>query len=386
MIALKAALSAVGLWATAHAPELCMVGGTVAFFGAIGTTAYESIKTKDEVEDFSEKQELFEKLAASARGEVKDIQFRNMIIQDLDLFNEVTRKMNEMGETSFEFIGQEKPLTEQDCEDMAKKFVMMKRLTFAKRLSLPLGLSFTTLLLFFLGFSKMKAMYTGAVLALEAIQMTFEKYRGRVREDQGEAKDLEYLYGAPVEEVQIIDPETGEMTKEFKVNLDGKRDEDLPWGAFYFDERSDLWDEYEGFNTYILRQTQNELQSKLMRVGYLTLNNIREYFGRYDIVDPAGNEVGYVCDGTHEIVDLGIFDPVNEMAVFADQGKEPDDFNRIVPKKRPFVINPAGMTATRPFLDKGLAELASIKQEKMMLERQHRYEMTQDHYKNCVAM
>lgn len=133
--------------------------------------------------------------------------------------------------------------------------------------------------------------------AYKTIEEAFGRYRQRVIDDVGEAKDLEYRRG--VKEVEIHDTEKGKVRKG-RVQVDGISQ----YGKF-FDEMNKHWSPEPSYNFVFLKGMQEYANQRLNAKGHLFLNEIYDDLG-FDRT-PGGAVVGWVKGNGDDYIDFGIF-------------------------------------------------------------------------------
>ena len=141
--------------------------------------------------------------------------------------------------------------------------------------------------------------------AYKVVDKAFDDYRGRVREELGEQKDKEFLFGVEEREVEV----TGKDGKVKKKKIKTAAGESLY--ARFFNEDNPNWKTTPEYNVMFLRQAQNWANDRLKSRGYLFLNEMYHELGFEDTSE--GTSVGWVWqnpEGDGEI-DFGIFEPHN---------------------------------------------------------------------------
>jgi hypothetical protein len=138
--------------------------------------------------------------------------------------------------------------------------------------------------------------------AYAAVEKGFKDYRGRVREELGDEKDREFLYGK----------ETGTIMVEDKNGVKKHKKTSAAGTSAYsqiFDEYNKNWNPYPEYNILFLRGQQNFLNDKLRADGHVFLNDVYRALGFEDTT--AGAVVGWVYDnpeGGDNVIDFGIWD------------------------------------------------------------------------------
>lgn len=168
--------------------------------------------------------------------------------------------------------------------------------------------------------------------AYSLIQGKFQDYRGRVRQELGEAKDKQFYYGLKAQEVTVeeTNPETGRK-KKVKKEILVKDPNGYSKYAKCFDEGSPRWEADPELNLLFLRCQQNYANDLLHSRGHVFLNEVYDALGIPRTSE--GAVVGWVLskDGsTDNFIDFGIYSIENQMAADFVNGYESNiwlDFN-----------------------------------------------------------
>jgi len=140
---------------------------------------------------------------------------------------------------------------------------------------------------------------TALTAAYVAVDKAFTSYRERVIAKHGPDEDREMRYGK--QRIDIIDEETGKITSEDRLDLDG----DLPSGyARWFDGNSSInWTKppMEEYNWVFLRSQQNWANDMLRSRGHLFLNEVFSLLGLEHT--SAGAVVGWMHHRDNEVGD-----------------------------------------------------------------------------------
>lgn len=168
--------------------------------------------------------------------------------------------------------------------------------------------------------------------AYSLIQGKFQDYRGRVRQELGEAKDKQFYYGLKAQEVTVeeTNPETGRK-KKVKKEILVKDPSGYSKYAKCFDEGSPRWEADPELNLLFLRCQQNYANDLLHSRGHVFLNEVYDALGIPRTSE--GAVVGWVLskDGsTDNFIDFGIYSIENQMAADFVNGYESNiwlDFN-----------------------------------------------------------
>lgn len=179
--------------------------------------------------------------------------------------------------------------------------------------------------LIFGGFGWEYAMYTEAVATGSVIARDFKNYRTRVRNDVGNDKDLEYMYGIKKETVveNVINPDTGEeeVVKKEVVTYDNENI-GLASCSFMFDEHNRNFDIRSPHgNTLFVKCAERDLTDELIAKGWLTLNEALVRCGEEPVLE--GARLGWLYDPndpgrTNKV----IINVANQQ--FFDEVREPD--------------------------------------------------------------
>lgn len=130
----------------------------------------------------------------------------------------------------------------------------------------------------------------GLSAALAATERALDNYRGRVRANLGDDKELELWRGETTETNTITDPDTGKKTKVTLKNGGGTSPYARVWGR----DTSTEWDSEEVYNLAKLRSVQSLMQLKLDSKGHVFLNEVFDELGLERT--PAGAVVGWLSE------------------------------------------------------------------------------------------
>lgn len=179
--------------------------------------------------------------------------------------------------------------------------------------------------LIFGGFGWKNAMYLNAVGTCGAISQDFTNYRTRVRNDLGEEKDMEYMYGVKRETVveNVVNPETGEteVVKKEVVTYDNETI-GLASCSFMFDEHNRNFDIRNPHgNGLFVKLAENDLNDLLVIRGWVTLNEALIRCGEEPVLE--GARLGWLYDPNDQNRSNRILiQVVNQQ--FLDEKREPD--------------------------------------------------------------
>ena len=166
--------------------------------------------------------------------------------------------------------------------------------------------------------------------AYKALDVAYEEYRSRVREEYGEEKDRDFHLGLRDEKktVKELNEETGKEVSK-KINVKTSNGTTHSPYARFFDEFSTQWQRNPQHNLFFLRAQQQMFNDLLISRGHVFLNEVYDALG-FERTE-AGNVVGWVLnkDGDNYI-DFGIYDITSPGGRLFVNGQEPSillDFN-----------------------------------------------------------
>jgi hypothetical protein len=290
-------------------PELCAAGSILFGLGCVITSCMATVKSEPAVKDCVEREEAIRKVYGEGDQEtmrpVKDLS-----VSEQKAVNDIRK-------------------------DMAVVLV--------KNFALPLALGVASVALQLHGLKVLRKTLTATTLALAAKTKELDEYRKRVIEDQGIEKDQEYMHGLKKETSVVVDPETGEVLEEktkYKQVQPG-----ISQYARVFDEgewdeankkwiwHNPVWKDDNVANQDTLRYIEREMNGRLVRDGYLFLNDVYKRLGFPPTID--GQIVGWMYDsvkGDHG-VSFGVFTddprqlPCNLAFIDGDSNTPLLDFN-----------------------------------------------------------
>lgn len=146
----------------------------------------------------------------------------------------------------------------------------------------------------------------GAAYALVSSQ--FKEYRDRVKEQLGEGKDRQFLYGLKEETVTVEETDENGKTKKVKktVEVVDPTAGISPY-AKIFDDGNLKWQNDPFLNLAFLKDQQNWMNDKLRVNGVVFLNEVYDALGFPRTSE--GQLVGWVLDGDNSdnYIDFGIY-------------------------------------------------------------------------------
>ena len=173
----------------------------------------------------------------------------------------------------------------------------------AKLYWLPAGVGAVSIGLIVGGHTIMCRRYTALTAAYMGLSEAFNKYRDRVKNDQGEDKDIEYYYGKKAREVEFVD-ESGNVTKE---KIYEKVDDGVtPYFAVFAKDTTALWSRDRTQCLKEIKAAEVFANQKLMfgDEGFVTLQSVMHALGFYDYPLEAFS-IGWIRGLTNHI-DFGI--------------------------------------------------------------------------------
>lgn len=235
-------------WCAKHSSDLMIAGGIVSGIGTV----------------------IFTAIGTTKAGAV------------LDAHKEEMDKIEEAAELNSE------EYTEKDIKKDKIKVFTTTSLRLTKTYAPALVCGAASVCLTLAGYGKIRKAYGGAMAALTVTQNLFSKYRGRVIEEEGAAKDEHYLLGTKIEkgaiEEKVIDNKTG---KEKTVKRDAEYiDIDIDSGAIQVfgeyrsnGEKNPEWDENIDWTISQLRARENYFNNMLRAKKIIFLNEVLEDIG-----------------------------------------------------------------------------------------------------------
>lgn len=152
---------------------------------------------------------------------------------------------------------------------------------------------------------------TALLAAYGVLERGFNEYRARVRDELGEAKDLEYRYGAVDKEIV----EEGEHGHEVKTIR--RIDPDAPTSIYArkFEEGNPNWKPFSERNQFFIRCQQDWANDRLQSRGHVFLNEVYDALGLERTRE--GSVVGWILGGNGDgYIDFGLKDDHQQVADF----------------------------------------------------------------------
>lgn len=156
-----------------------------------------------------------------------------------------------------------------------------------------------------------KQRYLAVVAAYNAISVSYDQYRRRVRKKYGDIVDYEMMYGVEREKIEVKETdENGKTTKkkeEIEIINDQPSNYARVWSKYLKDGvLNPNWDDNSEFNMMFLKGVETEANHILHGRGYIFLNEVYDMLG-YDHTQ-LGQVVGWFDDGTGDgYIDFGLY-------------------------------------------------------------------------------
>lgn len=151
----------------------------------------------------------------------------------------------------------------------------------------------------------MKSRNAGLAMAYAGVEKAYRSYRGRVREEFGEEKDLEFALGGRTEKTTVVNDEG---KKEEKEVLTMDLAEASPY-AKAFGPGNPNWNPDPELTLFFLRRQQSHANDLLRIQGHLFLNEVYDLLGFPRTT--AGAVTGWVKGNGDDVVDFGLYDISN---------------------------------------------------------------------------
>lgn len=224
-----------------------------------------------------------------------------------DILVEAKEKIDNIHKRKEEPLGPEDVYCEEDEKRELINVYSSTAFKLAKTYAVPVGLGVFSIasILTSHGLVRKEAMCYAA--AFSASNMEFKRYRKGVAEKYGEKADREIFYGINKEKrtVKKVDENGNEHEEEMEVNISDRMCGNYSSYARPFDETNDYWLPDSTYNLDFLRRAEVTLNSKLMRDGYVYLNDAYELLGFPKTL--AGQVIGWVYDKSD--------DPIGDNAI-----------------------------------------------------------------------
>ena len=152
----------------------------------------------------------------------------------------------------------------------------------------------------------MKKRNVAITMAYKAVEKGFNDYRGRVVEDLGKAKDLEYRHG--LKEIEVEEEVTDDKgkTKKVKKKVQTIEGRDVSIYSRHFNNSNINWASPNDYNRLFLTNQQNYANDILKARGHIFLNEVYDMLGFERTKE--GSVVGWVMDNGDDYVDFGMLD------------------------------------------------------------------------------
>ena len=172
----------------------------------------------------------------------------------------------------------------------------------------------TSLALIFWSHGIMKGRNAALVAAYNALDRSFEAYRGRVRDEIGEEKEKDIKAGAVLKKIELEeegkDGNPKKVKKNEKIFAEGYDPNEYSLYARFFDESSPEWMKDPEYNLMFLKCKQEIANSILHSRGYIFLNEVYDMLGLP--MTQAGQLVGWIKGAGDDYVDFGLYNGMKE--------------------------------------------------------------------------
>ena len=270
--------------AKVFSPELCAAGSILFGIGCVISSCVATVKSEPVVKDCVEREETVRKVYGEGN-------------------QETLRPMKDLSKAEQNAVW-----------DIRKDMAVM----LVKNFALPAVLGLASIAFNLKGLDILRKRWMETSVALAGLSKTFDEYRKRVIEDQGIEKDQQYMHGKVKETHVVVDHETGEVTGEKTEYV--QKYAGISQYARVFDEgewdeankkwvwKNYVWKDDNGQNQANLRYIEREMNGRLVRDGFLFLNDVYRRLGLPLSID--GQVVGwsYNSDSGDHAVSFGVFD------------------------------------------------------------------------------
>lgn len=236
-MAFMSVVKGIGKWVFRHRSEILLVGGIVSGGACVVTACVNTLKLGDIVDE--------------AKEDIDDIH---------DLRDDPECK-----------------LTEKEASKQLTKVYLRTAGEIVKIYIIPAALGAMSVGMLIGSHSILRKDNIALAAACTAISESFNKYRKRVVDEYGEDKDYEYFNGLKkVGETESVD-DNGNVTKVPIYETFDVPDQN-PY-TILFDETNPRWNSYDPhMNVSFVKQSWQVFEHILMTRGYITYNEIREYY------------------------------------------------------------------------------------------------------------
>ena len=231
--------SKLGLWGKRHSPELLIAGGILSAAASVGLGIYATTKLNKVVKPYNDK------------------------------IDEIKKNLNDDNKIQN---------NEVDVKQLKKELTTtyIKASLKITALYLPSVLCFGSSVCCVLGSHKiMRGRNLALAAACSTLEQSYAAYRARVKKEFGEEVEEKLFNNVTKEKVEVIDPKTGK-TKTKTIEVENPSDDN--WKVI-FDNGNYCWENNALLNFEYLMNKQDFLNDKLMRKGYMFLNEVYEELG-----------------------------------------------------------------------------------------------------------
>lgn len=273
MTTITRGLGKAKLWTIKKSPELLLAGGLVAGGACVYFACKSTLKASELIDIHNERMDEIRQLKEIHETAPEDVSEQDIKVNTVRAYRD----------TAIDFVKEYAP-------------------------AVIFGALSVTMILSSHGIMRKRNAALAATLL--TVRTAFDEYRGRVIRDLGEEKDRHFLYDTVEEthEIEVTDDEGKTKKKKEKVTVATKPS----CYSRFFDETCDDWTKDGSANYVFIRSQILYLQNKLIKQGYLFLNDVYKQFGLPITI--AGQSAGWLYDYENR-----------DKTGFAVEGFDPDE-------------------------------------------------------------
>lgn len=197
-----------------------------------------------------------------------------------------------------------------------------------KELIVPVGLEALSIFCMTSSHKILRKRNVALATAANISMKEFKEYRERVAERLGEAVDKELKYDVKAEKIEKKEVDENGKEKKTKEVINAVDATSLPKDSIYsciFDSANSIrWSKDPWENKQFLKSVQKEANARLIKNGYLFLNEVRKMLGMEPCI--AGQVVGWIWDPEDtkrdNMVDFNVFNSTDEYTLRFLEGYE----------------------------------------------------------------
>lgn len=205
---------------------------------------------------------------------------------------------------------------EKDAKQDIRIINTKAAINICKELAVPVGLEVLSILCFTGSHKILRKRNAALATACNISIKEFKEYRKRVAERLGEAVDKELKYDVKAEKIEKKETDGNGKEKKTKevVNVTNLETKDSIYSCIFDSANSRYWSKDPWENKSFLKSVQKEANAKLIKNGYLFLNDVRKMLGMEPII--AGQVVGWIWDvedtERSNMIDFDVFNSTDE--------------------------------------------------------------------------